>query len=379
MLNSHKFQKFPTNFANTFQVSREMYNSNSENKIEQNMKQELRLKTETTSQTDSSGNVPSLPFANCPPVPPPTPEEQGTAGAQIAAAMGVQSCNTSTTSVQGELDFFLSSASMNVNTSSAVGCEQIQIMANSYHQAQKNISCTIKQSITESTASLTNLQKVSIEAGKDLITECTEFSIDQNAVIKLISLTQMTQQQISDIQKSVKTTAEDIVKSVQDSKTGFGATPQGQKFVSDAKTNIESEDFNQNVSQSINKITTSVESAQEIKIKAGGNIVLRGGNCKLSQNAIIDVMATSILNDSLGNIFSDLTEITKKSETSSQQKAVNEGMPNLFQGKWIKYLMMGIAVIVLFGGLAYVLSKQDLGAIAKTAATFKNPSLAGKL
>ena len=34
MLNSHKFQKFPTNFANKF--SREMYNSNSENKIEQN-------------------------------------------------------------------------------------------------------------------------------------------------------------------------------------------------------------------------------------------------------------------------------------------------------------------------------------------------------
>ena len=376
MLNIKQQQKFPNLFANKF--SREMYN-NSENKIEQNMKQELRLKTETTSQNDSSGNSQSLPFANCPPVPPPTPEEQGSAGAQIAAAMGVQSCKTSAFSAQAEIDAFITSASMSVSGSSAVGCEEIQIMANSYHQSQKNISCTIKQSITDSTTSVTNLQRVRIEAGKDLITECTDFTIDQNAEIKLISLTQLTQQQISDIQKAVKTTAEDIVKAAQESKSGFGATPQGQKFVSDAKTKIESQDFNQNVAQSINKITTSVESAQEIKLTAGGNIVLRGANCKLSQNAIIDVMASSILNDSLGNIFNDLTEITKKTDTSSSQESQNEGMPNLFQGKWLKYLLLGIALIVLFGGASYALSKQDLSSVAKTAATFKKPGLAGKL
>ena len=359
-MNKNQFQKFPNTFANNFRVSKEMYEQNSK---EQN---NIRFKS------DETGNSPSLPFANCPPVPPPTVEEKGSAGAQLAAAMKVESCKTSAFSAQAEADLaFAASASMSISGSSAVGCEELAIMAESYNQSQKNVSCTIKQSITENTTTLANLQKVTIEAGGNLITECSDFTVDQNAQIKLVSLAQLSQTQISDIAKAVKITAESVIDATQKSKSGFGATPQGQKFISEAKTKIESEDFNQNVAQTVNKIQTSIESAQEIKIKAGGNIVLRGGQCKLTQNAIIDLMATSILNDSLSNIFSDLTEVTKKTDTKVTQESKNEGQPNIFEGKWIKYLLVGIAIIVLFGGISYAASKQDWGEISKNALAAK--------
>ena len=60
MLNNNQQQKFPNSFANKF--SRELYNFNSGKQFN-NMKQSLIFKTDSNDQ--------SIPFANCPPVPPP--------------------------------------------------------------------------------------------------------------------------------------------------------------------------------------------------------------------------------------------------------------------------------------------------------------------
>jgi hypothetical protein len=352
-MNKNQYQKYPNYFANNFSVPREMFQNDTK-------------KTQNKKILKDSG----LPPASCPPAPAPTPEELGSSAAKICQDMGIQSCSTSAFSAHAEVDAFLASASLTVSGSSTVGCEQVQIMANSYHQSQQKITCVIKQTSTDNSTSVSGINKIKINAGKDFIPECN-LEIDQKLKITLVSLAQMSQEQKNEIANAVKTTTNDIINSLQDSKSGFGATPQGQKYISDSKTSIDNIDFTENVTQTINKITTNVEGGNIIEINAGGNIILRGKDCKITQDSVIEVMATSILSDSLTNIFSSMTEMTKKTETTIQQKAVNEGVPDPTSGKALKYVAIAIVLIVLLGGGAWVLSKQDLSTMTKNVSESK--------
>jgi hypothetical protein len=356
MLNRNQWQKFPTTFSNNFTVSKEMYNGYESKPV--------LFKTD-------------IPFASCPTPPKPSDEQLGSVASQICKTMGIESCKTSSYTAQAEVDAFLASASLNVSGSSTVGCDQVMAMANSYYQSQQNISCVLKQTSTKNQTTVTGINSININALRDdFIAECP-LEIDQKLRINLVELSQLSQEQKNEIAKSVKTTTDDIVKTLQDSKSGFGATPQGSKYISDTLSKIQNIDFNQNVTQTLNEITTSVQGGNTINITAGRSVILKGSQCKISQDSVIDIMATSILNDQISNIFTSMSEMTKKTTTDNTQKSDNQGMPNLFEGKWVKYLMMGIAVIVLFGGISYAASKQDWGEISKNVVAAKTGGASG--
>lgn len=355
-MNKNQWQKFPNYFANNFKLSKENFEQ----------------KNETKNKKFKSEDEPKL--ASCPVPPAPTDEQLASCAAQIAQAMKVESCNTKSFSLQAETQIMFASASLNINASSSVGCEQIMAMANSYYQSQQNITCIMKQSLTENQTVVSGINKVIFNPGGDLTINCAnEFVIDQKMQIRLVQLAQMSQEQKNEISRVAKATTEDILNTLQDSKSGFGATPQGQKYISESKSKIESLNFEQNVAQSINKITTQVQGGNTIQFNAGGNIYITGKDCKITQDTLLDVMATSILNDQITTVFDSLSELTKKTQTSNTQTAVNEGAPNLFEGKWIQYLLMGVALIVLLGGAAWVASKQDFGEISKNIANAASP------
>lgn len=358
MLNKNEWQKFPTTFANNFTVSKEMYN-NYENKP-------VIFKSD-------------MPFESCPPPPKPSDEQLGSAAAQMCKAMNIESCKTSSYTAQAEMGNFLASASLNVSGSSTVGCDQVMAMANSYYQSQQNISCVLKQTSTKNQTSVTGINSININALRDdFIAECP-LDIDQKIKINLVELSQLSQEQKNEIAKSVKTTTDDIVKTLQDSKSGFGATPQGSKYISDTLSKVQNIDYNKNVTQTLNEITTSVQGGNTINITAGRSVILKGTQCKIHQDSVIDIMATSILNDQVSNIFTSMSEMTKKTTTDVTQTATNAGMPNLFENKWVQYIMIGIALIVLFGGIGYAASKQDWGEISKNVVAAKTGGGMGKI
>ena len=78
-------------------------------------------------------------MATCPPYPELTPQERGSKAAEIAEAMGVQSCDTSTETFDARAKAsvgFLAKAEMSItyNKSSSVGCEPLIISADSYYK-----------------------------------------------------------------------------------------------------------------------------------------------------------------------------------------------------------------------------------------------------
>jgi hypothetical protein len=338
-------QKYPSSFANNYKIER--------------YDKPLILKSEDS----------KLPFASCPTPPKPTDEQLGSAAAEIAKAMKIESCKTSAFSAQAEVDAFLASASMQVSGSSTVGCDQVMAMANSYYQSQQNISCVLRQTATSNQTTVTGINSINITATKGDVTFEAPLVIDQKLTLTLVTLSQLSQEQKNEIVKTVKTTTDDIVKTLQESKSGFGATPQGSKYISDSLSKIQNTNFDQNVSQTLNDIVTNVQGGNTLNI-TGNNVTFKK-DTKLNQDLVLEIMASSILNDQISNTFNSMTDITKKTTIDSKQKAENEGMPNLFEGKWIKYLMVGIAVIVLFGGIGYAASKQDWGEISKNVASDK--------
>jgi hypothetical protein len=138
---------------------------------------------------------------------------------------------------------------------------------------------------------------------------------------------------------------------------------------------IQNTNFDQSVSQTLNDITTSVQGGNTLNI-TGNNVTFKK-DTKLNQDLVLDIMATSILNDQITNTFNSMTEMTKKTTTDIGQKSDNKGMPDLFANQWVKYLAMGIALIVLFGGIGYAASKQDWGEISKNVAAAKTGGMAG--
>jgi hypothetical protein len=337
-------QKYPSSFANNYKIER--------------YDKPLVFKSDSI-----------LPFASCPTPPAPTNEQLASAAAEIAKAMKIESCKTSTVNVQGEVDALFASASLNVNTSSAVGCDQVIAMANSYYQSQQNISCVLRQTATSNQTTVTGINSINITATDGDVYIEAPLTIDQKLKLTLVSLSQLSQEQKNEIAKTVKTTTDDIVKTLQDSKSGFGATPQGSKYISDTLSKIQNTNFDQSVSQTLNDITTSVQGGNTLNI-TGKNVRI-SKDTKFNQDLVLEIMATSILNDQITNTFNSMTEMTKKTTTDVGQKADNEGMPNLFEGRWVKYLMIGIALIVLFGGIGYAASKQDWGEISKNVAAAK--------
>ena len=226
-MNKNQWQKFPSTFANNYTI-KESYNN-----------KPIILKSETANSELSS----------CPIPPTPTSEDLRSAAAQIAQAMKIESCKTSSFNAQGEVEALgglAGSASFNISGSSTVGCDQIMAMANSYYQSHQNISCILKQSTTSDQTVATGINSVNINVGGKLIQGC-DFTIDQNLKLTVIKTVQLSQNQIDQVSNIAKTNINDIIDALQSSKSGFGATPQGSKYISDSKTKIQGVNFNQNV------------------------------------------------------------------------------------------------------------------------------------
>lgn len=348
-MNNNQWQKFPNTFANKY--TKETYDK------------PLQFKSD-------------MQFSSCPPPPKPSSEQLASAAAEICKAMKIESCKTSSFNAQAEMDVLGGlggSASLNIGGSSTVGCDQVMAMANSYYQSQQNITCILRQTSTKNNLVVQGINSIVIKSGKDLTIDGGEggFAVDQNLKINVVKMDQLSQEQKNEITKTVKTTTNDIVTALQDSKSGFGATPQGSKYISDSLTKIDNTNFDQNVSQTLNEISTNTLGSNILEIVAGGNLTIKGKSTNINQDIALDIIATSILNDQILNAFDSMSEITKKTEVDVTQKSVNEGMPNLFEGKWMKYIMMGIVLIVLFGGIGYAASKQDWGKISETVVAYK--------
>jgi hypothetical protein len=352
-------QKYPKKFANYITVPRENYREYQNSNIPSKFFSSSTGGNEVSSEPGDAASVLSA-LQQCPPPPAPTPEINNSAVKDAANAMGIRSCSTTTTNVSFgfcSVAIMGCAAAQGTHTEN-LGCETVQVIADKFRQTSQNINCILNTNVRTLDVSIrsSNTVKFSATNHSEIKTECPSgFKIGQTSTIKYIDLQTITTDQIAQIADQVKTTANDIVKAVQNNEAGYAGTPIGSKFVSDSQKQIDSIDFKQQVKQSIDQIKVKINSNNEVEFLADNysKILITGNDCEIKQNTLIDMMSTKIMNDTISAVFTTKVESEVKRDVSAESKNVSQSVPDTI-GSMFKAIG-GLAAMGLIFGIIIVI------------------------
>jgi hypothetical protein len=275
------------------------------------------------------------PATDCPPPPELKNEEKASKAAEIAKAMGVRACEMSQASFTanfGASAFAVMSTEMEVtyNQSSTVGCESLMINASEYNQSQQNITCTINKSSMKTNINTKAGNSITFDAGKNIDIDCKDgFNIKQDLNLESVNTINLTSETVTSIANQTKDTVKKTLDTIQKSTTGLGATPAGQKAISDEVVNINNVDYGKLVNDTLKEINISTDAQNNITFKAGGNVTIKGNNCNLDQSLLLKVIANSVLSDAYSQAFSNISEKINESDTKMRQENEAKGAESL--------------------------------------------------
>jgi hypothetical protein len=325
--------------------------------------------------------------AKCPEVPTLPLAQVQTEANKILSAAGAQSCQTDASIQQFEAQMrasvgFASTAAgvkaSNSNTST-IGCDQLTVIANKYNKTVQNVACMLKTSknVTRTTASGIN-NIIWESTNGDIDVECGEggLNFSQKMNLQIISKVSLSSQELTQIANEVNDVVKTVAEAVQDSKSGIGATPQGQKAISDTLTNINTIDQKNKIDETIKELVTSISGANTVTIRAKGNIKIRGNQCRIDQDMVLNMIADQVVNDAVSTSLSALSKTVSESESRVSQKGEALGAESLAlklaDTTVDSLLILGIVGIIVLGVVVFLMTKfkkVDLNKMAESASS----------
>ena len=317
-----------------------------------------------------SGEI--LPLEGCPTAPKLSAEQKGEKAAEILKAMGITTCSIDQASFSASANasiLGLAKAGMQIsgNSTSTVGCEQVVANVDSYNQAQQNIQCTINKATNKTVVNTRAGNSVEFTADKDLNVECPVLNITQNLNLTSLNTSQLNSELKDEIKKQTETLVKKTNNVIQDTKNGLGATGQGQRDISVSNTNIEQQDYSKIVNETLNELKIDTDAQNNIKLKSGGNLTIKGNSCIIDQNLLLKVITENILTNAFTKSFDNISKIINESDKKTSQKADNRGADDLAKAglgdetSWTTYLIWGLVilfVVIAIGAAIYFVSRD---------------------
>jgi len=298
----------------------------------------------------------------CPPAMKMNQDEIAASADALAASMGVESCKTDSSISQGagQVSALFSSVSIAASTSktTTIGCEELIVMAEKNDQFRNDIVCILKKSQARNKVNVSVGNKINIIAGKDVTTSCAELNFKQSIAVDIVVLADLSEDEKTDIANVTKNAVSSMTDTLQKSKNGLGATPQGAKMIQDLSSRIQAQDYKKQVDESIKEISIDMSQSNEINIVVGGSINLRGKQCVMDQSIVLNLVSTLILDSVISKNFSSLGEQISESvtevEQESEAKGAEElkGLPKVPTN--ITAIIVIIAVCLCLAGVAYM-------------------------
>lgn len=306
----------------------------------------------------------------CPEKEPLSVNEKAAKSAEMAQAMGVQACSRQErgidSSVEAEIDAWVASAKASANfsftDSASIGCEQISIIANEMNQATDTVSCILSNSSASSELTVNAQNAIRIEAngeGSEIKIDCGEqgLNINQSINIKIIKLDELSEDEQNDIATAVDTAVQQSAKGVQDSLQGRLAMPPSQKQILEQCTKIQNSSYKIQAKENIKKISLNVNAKNDITIIANGGakIFISGKQCNFNQNIMLDIVAQSIVQNTLKTAFSDTFRTAATMDAETKQKGEVKGVNFKTPTSWAKtigaifgFLFLGFVIYLLY-------------------------------
>lgn len=329
-------------------------------------------------------------MGTCPPPPPMTPAQQGAKAAELAKAVGATACQRSSATERSEtqghagIDLgFLGKAGVsvgNVTTSqsqTAIGCEQLIAISDTYNKAVSNISCSLSKNQYTSTKTLTTGNTITFEAGKDLNVNCPVLKIDQGINVKFVSLEQLTESEKTSMANEITDVIKKTDEALQEQKLGVGAMGDGSKIIKDTAVDIQQQDYKLVVNEVIKEMDLKVDSKNNITFRAGGNLNITGDQCILTQNIVLDIVAQNIVSSTLDKIFSGKISNELVQESKTGQTAEVKGLEEIAKfsdlsnpvfsssgSSLFKIIIVIVIVLIMLGIGMYFLSGGGDGSAA---------------
>jgi hypothetical protein len=312
--------------------------------------------------------------------PPPTKDELNDAAANILKATGSQACtNLSNASqdsfvaeMQGDIGAgFIGSLDASVHGSfvdsstSSIGCEQLNVAAKEFAQSTKRVACYINEDTTAQSSIVSNINRIRFEAGGSINVK-GDIDIKQGIELKLVTLTTLSTTVKRNIGSEVRTQAIQTLNAVQDSKSGFGATPQGAKIIEQTKNTITDESITNVIDKTLREIEAKVENTNEILFYAGKDLTIQK-DFKVNQNMVIDIMASVILTNAVDDVLKNFTETMSTQTSDMKQTAENIGAEELGKqaGESAEKLVKARQSNVMFGVIGAIMCVILLGLFLK--------------
>jgi hypothetical protein len=224
------------------------------------------------------------------------------------------------------------------------GCEQVIAQANQYNNTILNVKCTLSKHVTSATNRIAVVNKINAEGAK---LECKNINFLQTINIKSLAATSFSDQSLNDITDNIINGLDETAQLMQNSESGFGATPQGSKFLKESKTNLFTDNSKKDIKETITTTLNSIFANNELNIK---NINFSAENCNFTQDVIIEVVATTLVDTVFSNFFSSYIEAQKKSLDKIEQVSKNAGAPTL--GPFLQFGENSTNnIVMLIGGI----------------------------
>jgi hypothetical protein len=299
--------------------------------------------------------------------------------AQMATALNAGSCSTSKEDIKSNYEIggggivmtasFAVAFAMGYNESSidqstsSMGCEQIQQIAKRNYDTREKIKCIINQQQSAITNLVEAVNSIKITSGKNVEILCPEeFNIDQKINLQITSSNQLSQEQKTEITNVLVENAKLNLKTASSSQFGFASTPQGQNVLIESIKKVEESDFKQQVSQDALDILCEVDAENNINLKAFEGVYITGNQCNITQDTLISIIAQTMINSVNGLAFKDFAN--KISEYTEERKLEASSIPtnqskNYFDNKTILYIIGFIILIMMIGLIIYIINKKS--------------------
>ena len=304
------------------------------------------------SRSCSSNNI-GTPQTGCKQQPIPQAKTNSVA-AQIAKAMGVQSCDMSSVSasMRGKVQAFLASASVEAtyHSSNAIGCEQIVIQAEQMNRSIQQVACTLNQYAT--CKSSRTIAGNTMSFGDIKIKNCSNVMFSQSIQVDDTQIDISSGQARQEITNKVKSELKSVIDNSMKSKQGVGAPTASQKAIYEKIINEIDQSFQDSVSN------TAMTNIKEFNASNGmyfGNVEIdcaeSGGKYIFTQSISITRLAKDIMTNAIDQALSSVNDQIIDLQTTSNQEGEVKGADDL--SKWnsqfdmILYIIIGVAVFIL--------------------------------
>ena len=300
---------------------------------------------------------------NCDRPTPLTETQKASRAAEMMQAAGIQACSTDNTtfSAKGSMNTPFASAGISISAAqtTTLGCENVVSMAQEYNNTVQNVSCIINKSITQANIRNININNIKIVAtdGSEVDIDCSSipgvssggFSISQSISVKDVTNLNLSTGDQTQIDNSVKSLAQKIIKDVQETKADLASSERGNKLMRDIRDNIQTVNYNVKSTDILNNLDIKRTNNNTITIKATNNskIRIRGSQCNMDQNITVDIVSNMLVSNMIGTMFKNVSESINKLDQELVQKSEGKGIGELEKNFWTSYSMTAMGTMLI--------------------------------